>query len=183
MRYQCNQEGVAATFPTEAARLTIEADLTMINALTQQITRLEKKLVEMARFDDPGTFFRLRAVPGIGDILALVILYEIGELGRFRTAGQFLSYARLVPGQHTSAGKNYGSPGKRQGNPHLKWAFSEAAVLFLRANPEGQKLHSRLVKKHGKAKALGILSARLARSVYFMLHRNTPFDMDRFVRA
>ncbi len=53
-------------------------------SLTQQITRLEKKLVEMARFDDPGMFFRLKAVPGIGDILALVILYEIGKLSRFR---------------------------------------------------------------------------------------------------
>ena len=59
LRYHCNQEGVAESFPTEAARLTIAADLAMINALTQQITSLEKKLVEMARFDDPGTFFRL----------------------------------------------------------------------------------------------------------------------------
>ena len=99
LRYQVNQDGVAKSFPVEAARLTIEADLAMVNALTREIKRLETKLVEMARFDDPGTFFRLRAVPGIGDILALVILYEIGELRRFRTAGQFLSYARLVPGQ------------------------------------------------------------------------------------
>ena len=56
-------------------------------------------------------------------------------------------------------------------------------VVILRANPKGQKVHSRLVKKHGKPKALGILAAKLGRALYFMLHRNAPFDLDRFVGA
>ena len=56
-------------------------------------------------------------------------------------------------------------------------------VLHRRVDCDEKKLHSRLVKKHGKAKALGIIAAKLARSVYYMLNRNTPFDMDRFVRA
>ena len=182
LRYQVNQEGVAGSFPVAAARLTIEADLAMINALTEQITCLEKKLVEMARFDDPGTFFRLRAVPGIGDILALVILYEIGELSRFRTAGEFLSYARLVPGQHTSAGKNYGSPGKRQGNPHLKWAFSEAVSLVLRESPTVKSAFAKLEKRHGRGKALSILGARLGRAVYMVLKRGDIFDENQFLK-
>ena len=151
-RYRGNQQGVAESFPNEGARLTIETDLAMINALSEQITRLEKKLVEMARFDDPSTFFRLKAVPGIGDILALVILYEIGELKRFRSAGQFLSYARLVPGQHTSAGKHYGSPGKRQGNPYLKWAFSEAIGILLRVSPAVKSASAKLENAADAAK-------------------------------
>ncbi len=182
LRYHCNQEGVAESFPTEAARLTIAADLAMINALTQQITSLEKKLVEMARFDDPGTFFRLRAVPGIGDILALVILYEIGELSRFRSAGQFLSYARLVPGQHTSAGKNYGSPGRKQGNPQLKWAFSEAVSLLLRQSPAVKSAFAKLEKRHGRGKALSILGARLGRAVYLVLKRGDIFNEHQFLK-
>lgn len=43
--------------------------------------------------------------------------------------------------------------GKEVGNAHLKWAFSEAAVLFLRKNPGGQKLFGKLARKHGKGKA------------------------------
>jgi hypothetical protein len=43
------------------------------------------------------------------------------------------------------------------GNVHLKWAFSEASVLFLRANPKGQRWVEKLSAKHGKAKALTTL--------------------------
>jgi transposase len=70
--------------------------------------------------------------------------------------------------------------GKKIGNAYLKWAFSEAAVLFLRNNPAGQKYLARLTKKHGKGKALTVLAHKLARAVYYMLKRESVFDMDTF---
>ena len=68
-------------------------------------------------------------------------------------------------------------PAAKIGNAHLKWAFSEAAVLFLRDNPAAQKLLARLEQKHGKGKALTILAHKLARAVYYMLKRQTAFDL------
>jgi len=68
------------------------------------------------------------------------------------------------------------------GNAYLTWAFSEAAVLFLRNNPAGQKYLTRLAQKHGKGKALTILAHRLARAVYDMLKRDTAFDLGKFPR-
>ena len=62
-----------------------------------------------------------------------------------------------------------------------KWAFSEAAALFLRGNPIGQKYFTRLEKKHGKGKALSILAAKLGRAVYYMLLRSRPFELQKFV--
>jgi transposase len=73
--------------------------------------------------------------------------------------------------------------GSKIGNAHLKWAFSEAATLFLRNNPEGQKLLARLEKKHDKGKALSILAHKLGRAVYYVLKRQTAFDMDLFLQA
>jgi len=67
------------------------------------------------------------------------------------------SYARLVKCAKESAGKRHGTSGKKIGNVHLKWAFSEASVLFLRANPKGQRWVEKLSAKHGKAKALTTL--------------------------
>ena len=96
---------------------------------------------------------------------------------------EFVSYCRLVKCSRQSAGKNYGFSGKKIGNVHLKWAFSEAAVLFLRNNPEGQKLLARLERKHGKAKALTILAHKLARAVYFILRREKTFDLTQFLAA
>lgn len=77
-----------------------------------------------------------------------------------------------------SAGKIHGHNGKKIGNAHLKWAFSVAAVLFLRKNPDGQRLVERLAKKHGKGKALSILAARLGRAVYVMLKRRACRSCD-----
>ena len=73
--------------------------------------------------------------------------------------------------------------GKKIGNAYLKWAFSEAAVLFLRNNAQGQKFLARLEKKHGKGKALTILAHKLARAVYYMLTRDTVFEMDIFLNG
>ena len=154
----------------------------MINALTEQINQLEKRLLQLARFDNPGTFYRLRSVPGIGDVLALVILYETGDIDRFPTPGDFLSYARLLPGKHESAGKQYGSPGRKQGNPHLKWAFSEAVSLMLREGTFLQHVVKSWEKRHGKGKALSILAARLGRAVYLLLRRGDVFDEAKFLQ-
>jgi len=63
---------------------------------------------------------------------------------------------------------------------HLKWAFSEAAALFLMGNPRGQKLKARLESKHGRGKALSILAHKLGRAVYCMLQRGQAFDVNKF---
>jgi hypothetical protein len=68
------------------------------------------------------------------------------------------------------------------GKAYRKWAFSEAAVLFWRNNPAGQKSLARIERKHGKGQALTILAHKLARAVYDMLTRDTAFDLDTFLR-
>src|SRR5262245_44789059 len=132
----------------------------------QLLTDLELYIVRTAKEHDANAFYRLRSVPGIGKILALVILYEIHDINRFPTVQDFVSYARLVKCAKESAGKRHGTSGKKIGNVHLKWAFSEASVLFLRANPKGQRFVEKLSSKHGKAKALSILAHKLGRAVY-----------------
>jgi transposase len=122
----------------------------------------------------------LRSVPGIGKVLALVLLYEIHRIERFASPGDFLSYARLVAGRGSSAGKPKGVMGRKIGNPHLKWAFCEATCLLIRQLPEAKRFVARQQKKHGKARALSILAARLGRAVFLILKRKQPFDVQRF---
>ena len=86
----------------------------------------------------------------------------------------------MVKPKKESAGKTYGFIGAKIGNAHLKWAFSEASVLFLRNNPEGQAYVARL-ENHSKGKSLTIPAHKLARAVYYMLRRNEAFDMKRFL--
>jgi transposase len=179
--YKANREGVADAFEEPDARKSMEVDFMLIEQYDKIIKDMELHLERRAKQHDPQAYYRLRSVPGIGKILALTILYEIHEIRRFPRVQDFLSYSRLVKCEHSSAGKKLGTGGAKIGNVHLKWAFSEAAVLFLRNNPAGQNYLRRLAGRHGTAKALSILAAKRGRAVYFMLSKERAFDMERFL--
>ena len=162
-------------------RHSIQANLNLIDAFDEQINTLERYLLKTARIDDPATFELLQTVPGIGKVLGLTLLYEIDDIRRFPEAGNFLSYARLVRCEHESAGKKKGSGGKKIGNAHLKWAFSEAACLMLRSVPAAKKWLQRQERKRGKRKALSILESKLGRTIYEMWRQQKPFEPKRFL--
>ncbi|MEZ8084174.1 transposase, partial [Enterovibrio norvegicus] len=146
-----------------------------------ELTQVECFIEKNAKQHSPKDYLLLQTVPGIGRILALTILYEIGNIQRFPSVQHFASYSRLVKCKAESAGKQYGTSGNKIGNAHLKWAFSEAAVLYLRGNEKAQKYLARLQKRMSKAKALSALAHKLGRCVYFMLRNNTVFDEHRFL--
>ncbi len=179
--YQCNRARVPEIFDDPIVRTSVEADLELAGHYDGLIRSMERTVLEQAKIDDVSSLDLLQSIPGVGTILSLTLLYEIHVIARFKTVQDFVSYARLVKCQKGSAGKVLGTSGAKIGNAHLKWAFSEAAVLFLRKNTRGQKHLNRLRARHGKGKALSILAARLGRASYFMLRRRTAFDMDRFM--
>jgi len=181
--YKSNRAGVAEEFPDPTVRKSIEVNLELIEHYDAILKDLVRHILRKAKLHDPNAFHLLCSIDGIGDILALVILYEIHNIRRFPRVQNFLSYARLVKCPKESAGKRSGSSGNKIGDPYLKWAFSEAAVLFLKDNPEAQKYMNRLRSKHGKAKALSILAQRLGRAVYYMLLRQKAFDLEKFLRT
>ena len=165
--------------------MSVAADMALLDGFEETITELELFLVSQAKVHDAAAFYLLRSIPGVGKILSMTILYEIYQISRFPGVGHFLSYSRLVKGSWESDGKKKrgASGAKKIGNVHLKWAFSEAAALFLRGNPVGQAYFQRLERKHGKGKAMSVLAAKLGRAVYYMLNRHQPFDLSRFVAA
>jgi transposase len=181
--YKANRDGVAERFDDPAVPKTIAVDLALITSYDDLLTDLELSIVQTAKPHDAPTFYRLRSLPGVGKILALVLLYAMHDMHRFPSVQDVVSYGRLVKGARASAGKRYGTAGKKIGNAHLKWAFSEAAVLCLRNNPAGQQHLARLENKHGKGKALPILAQKLARAVSYMRKRDTVFDMDKFLHG
>jgi len=181
--YKANRDGVAERFPDPAVQKSIEVDLALIGHYDALLRDLELAIVTTAKQHDANTLYLLQTVPGIGKILSLVLLYEMHDIARFPRMQDFVSDCRLVKCARESAGKRYGPSGTKIGNAYLKWAFSEAAVLFLRHNPAGQKYLVRLENKHGKGKALTVLAHKLARAVYHMLKRTTAFDMEKFLRS
>jgi len=178
--YKSKRKGVAERFPDISVQKSIELDLALLDHYDQLLLRLEHERSLIAKVHDADSYFRVRSIPGIGRILGLVLIYEIHDINRFPSVQDFVSYCRLVKSAKESAGKKLGTSGKKIGNAHLKWAFSEAAVLFLRRNPEAIKYRKKLAKKHGKAKSLTILAHKLARAVYNILKRKEVFEPETF---
>ena len=169
-----------ARFADPSVRKSVEADLALIDAFDAQVRALELYLTRAAKVDDPRAYQRLRSIPGVGPVLALIFLYEVHDARRFPEVGHFLSYARLVRCAHESAGRKKGSGGHKVGNAHLKWACGEAACLLVRSSEQAKRWLARREKRHGKAKALGALAARLGRAVYHLLRKGEAFDPRRF---
>ena len=139
-----------------------------------------KATEKVAKIDDPVSLALLkrcrgRQDPGPG------LLYEIEDIGRFPREQDFASYCRLVSGQGVGR-QAIGHSGKKIGNAHLRWAFSEATVLMLKGNKPARQVLQKIASKHGKGKALAILAHRLGRAVYYMLKNQVPFDQERFLR-
>jgi transposase len=178
--YHGNRGGLAERFGDPEVRMSIATNLALVDEYDRLLNELEVHLTQTAKVHDVNAFYRLRSVPGIGTILALVLLYEIHDIHRFPRVQDFVSYCRLVKCAKQSDGKHYGYSGTKIGNAHLKWAFSEAAVLCLRKNPPAQRYVARLAHKHGKGKALTILAHKLARAVYYMLRRGQAFEATKF---
>ena len=181
--YKANRAGVAERCADPAVHKSIEVDLALITYDDALLRDVELSLVKTAKHHDANTLYLLQTVPGIGTILSLVLLYEIHDIARFPRVQDCASYCRLITCARASAGKRSGTSGAKIGNAHLTWAFSEAAVLFLRDNPAAQKFLSRFEHKHGKGKALTILAHTLARAVYDMLKRQTAFDLQQCLQA
>jgi transposase len=183
LAYKANREGVEDHFPDPSVQKTIEVDVSLIDHYDQLLGEVELYLTRSAKTHDVQTFSRLQSVPGIGQILALVILYEIQDITRFPRVQDFVSYCRLVKCAKESHGKRLGTAGKKIGNVHLRWAFAAAAVLFIRQRQPGKAYFTTLEHQHGKAKALTVLAHKLGRAVYYMLTREQAFDLNRFVTA
>ena len=181
IQYAANREGLAEHFPDGSVRRMIELDLALIDQLDDDIRRIELYLSRNAKIDAPSDYYRLRSIPGVGKILSMVLLYEIHDIQRFPKVGNFLSYARLVRCAHESAGKRCGFGDRKIGNAHLKWAFSEATVLMMKQSAEAKRFVARKERKHGKAKAIAILGAKLGRAIYYMLKREEPFNLKTFL--
>jgi transposase len=166
-------------------QLALKNDLAMIRHFDHQIGQLEAELQRQAKKTAARDYALLQTVPGIGENLGMTILCEIGDIARFPTVKNFLSYSRLVKGTVASAGKIKGLRGAKLGNPYLRWAFGEAAVIAKRDHavigPLAQRLEARM--NGNKFKANTVVAIKLARAVYFMLKGKTVFDPDRLVAA
>ena len=157
--------------------LAMQANVAVITTLNQAIEDLETRLLAGVKLRPE--YALLKSVPGIGEVLATVIMLEAGDITRFAQVGQFASYARCVDSAHYSNGKKKGAGNTKNGNAYLAWAFIEAANFARRFNPQARRFFERKKAKTTPIVATKALAHKLARACYHMLKEKQPFDVRR----
>jgi transposase len=180
--YKANREGVANRFTELAVQENIEVDLALLTYDDALLSDLELYVLNTAKQHDANPLSLVQTVPGIGKILSLVRLDEIHDLRRFPRVQDVVASGRPVTCAKESAGKRSGTSSTQIGNADLTWAFSDAAVLFLRTNPAGQQWLARCAKPQDQGQALTLLAHTLARASDDMLKRDTGVDLTKFLQ-
>lgn len=153
--------------------LSAKANLDTINFLKRQILQIEKAILKKVKLKKP--FVQLQSIPGIGKILALTIMLEVGDISRFSKVGNFASYCRCVSSQRLSDGKSKGHGNRKNGNRYLSWAFTEAAQLTRRHNERFRSYYNRKLAQANTSLATKALSNKLARICYYIMRDQVPF--------
>ena len=154
--------------------LTAKSNIAVIQFLTKRIKLIEKAVkseVELRK-----EFHLLKTIPGIGDILTLTIMLEVGDICRFPKVGNYSSYCRCVRSEKLSNGKKKGKNNTKNGNKYLSWAYVEAANFAIRFSPEAQKFYQRKMAKTNGIVAIKALSNKLARASYYIMRDQIAYD-------
>lgn len=169
-----NSGDTAELFDSEYVRHIGEVNISVISFLSQKIERIEKLI--LGRMKLVPAFKRLKTVSGIGDILALTVSLETGDISRFPKVGNYASYCRCVSSQRISNEKKKGQNNRKNGNKYLGWAFVEAANFARRYYPQAQRFHQRKLAKTNKVIAIKALAHKLARASYYVMRDNVDYD-------
>ena len=175
---QFDVEDLQQLLQEEHIVLSAQANLDSIRFFAQQIRQLEKVIKNKIKVKKE--FQYLMTVPGIGNILAMTIMLEVGDIGRFPQVGNFASYSRCVSSQRLSDGKSKGHGNRKNGNRYLSWAFIEAAHLSRRYNDRFKSYYNRKIAQANTSLATKALSNKLARICYYIMKNQVPFKEQMF---
>jgi transposase len=153
------------------------ANLVVLRTLRAEIHSLEAILHQEAKLRPE--FAILKTAPGIGEILAVIIMLETGTVTRFASVGHYSSYCRCVESKRISNGKKKGEGNAKNGNRYLAWAFVEAASAATRFCPQARRFYERKKARRLAVVAMKALAHKLARAAYYIMRDGKPFEVGR----
>lgn len=172
------RQWLAAVKLPEKARQAVNVCCRLIDGYSQEIEKQNRQLREEARQDRRARW--LLTIPGIGEYSAMLLLAEIGDIGRFADKHALCSYAGLVPRVRESAGKAARGGITHQGSPWLRWILVEAAQVAVRTSPAARAYFQRLRRKKHPHVARVALARKLLAAVYALLHDGVAFEETQF---
>jgi transposase len=152
-------------------------NIVVISHLTKVVKSIEKEVMSEVKLRKQ--FKLLLTIPGIGNILALTIMLEVGDIKRFAKVGNYSSYCRCVKSERLSNGKKKGENNRKNGNKYLSWAYVEAANFARRYCPKAQRFYQRKKAKTNGIVAIKALANKMSRASYYVMRDQVPYDVNK----
>ncbi|WP_216614587.1 MULTISPECIES: IS110 family transposase [Sphingobium] len=152
----------------------IDRALAFIDDINQRIRESEKTIRRFSK--DNADVNRLKTIPGVGEFFARLIAAEIDDVTRFRSAKKLAAYAGLVPSTYASGGKCWNGRIIKAGNKWLRWAFVEASIPAMRAEPALKFEYERLKATKGANRAKVVVARKLLTIAYQMLRDQRDYE-------
>ena len=162
----------------EVWRRSVAEGLAVIDYLDARIVPLDGELRPLARADDRVRL--LVSVPGVGELLGLTLIAEIGDIARFPTPRKLIGYSGLTPIVRQSGQSSRTGPLSKAGSKTLRWAAIEAAQSAWRPSNPWHPLYSDVKQRTGKANpAKAAVARKVLIAVWHVLGREQPFKPSR----
>ena len=159
---------------------TAQRNMETIRFLGRIVSEIEVEVASQIKLKKE--FMTLLTTPGIGNILGLTIMLEVGDIRRFDRVGNYSSYCRCVESKRISNDKKKGKNNQKNGNRYLAWAYVEAANHAIRCCPKAQKFFQRKMTKSERVLATKALANKLTKATYYIIRDQVAFDEDKLFR-
>ncbi len=159
-------------------RFATDRLLEQLETVEEQLDQFETRMQEA--FTRTPELEVLMTLPGVGFILGIVILLEVGDIHRFPDAEHLAGYAGTTPLINATGGEMCFDRLRPDVNHYLKWAYIEAAstiCLNQRHWPTRHvvRLYQRISHRKGHQKAIGAVARHLAEATYWLLTKREPY--------
>jgi len=157
-----------------SARQVVEDHLAMIDHLTERIQIIEKSISLNEKQSHIVNI--LKSMPGVGRLIALIILAEVGDISRFRSPKSLCSWAGLTPKVHSSDAVVQHGHITKEGSRYLRTAMVRAATIACRVSPKWYRVHAHMALRCGRRAARVAVARRLLAVIYYMWKKDQPYQ-------
>jgi transposase len=155
---------------------SLEVLVDLYEYLTRQLTRINRKVVELSRTDKyRGRAELLRTAPGVGLLTGMEILVELQDMGRFRSSEEIASYMGLTPSEYSTGEHIRQGRITRSGNWRVRNALIESSWILIRRDPWMRMIYMRLKSRKGAKRAIIAIARKLIIILRSMLLRNRSY--------
>jgi transposase len=151
----------------------LRSDLALLETVDKQVEVIEGKIAALAAEERQTRL--LMTMTGVGYFTAMLVLTEVGDVGRFHSEKAFASWMGLAPSVHQSGERTRIGGVSGPGNKRLRWALVECAQAAVRYDPRFRGLYERVSRRRGSGCAVVAVAHEMVRIMYFMLVREEPY--------